>query len=83
MSRQITICFSLFALVTLFSNAAEVEWNATGAVNVVRGEDFLPMVASGDPVIVELSYDNGSEGEIFIEDIPRARSEAPRPLLLQ
>ena len=65
MSRHITILFSLFALVTLFSNAAEVEWNATGAVNVVRGEDFLSMAASGDPVTVELRYNNGSEGEIF------------------
>ncbi|MBB23073.1 MAG: hypothetical protein CMN04_09365 [Roseibacillus sp.] len=52
-------------MVTLFSNAAEVEWNATGAVNVVRGEDFLSMAASGDPVTVELRYNNGSEGEIF------------------
>ena len=65
MSRHITILFSLFALVTLFSNAAEVEWNATGAVNVVRGEDFLSMAASGDPVTVELRYNNGSEGEVF------------------
>tara|TARA_B100001057_G_scaffold499437_1_gene610087 strand:+ start:1849 stop:2727 length:879 start_codon:yes stop_codon:yes gene_type:complete len=65
MSCQIIILFSLFALVTLFSNAAEVEWNATGAVNVVRGEDFLSMAASGDPVTVELRYNNGSEGEIF------------------
>ena len=65
MSRRLVILLSIVGLGNLLGSAAEVEWNATGAVNVVRGEDFLSMVASGDPVTVELSYENGGGGEIF------------------
>lgn len=65
MNRQVTIFFAVSVLGFLPTYAAEVEWNATGGIDVVRGESFLSMVASGDPVTVEFSYNNGSEGEIF------------------
>lgn len=65
MHRRIIISLVGSVLGFLPSHAAEVEWHAMGSIDVVRGEGFISMVASGAPVTVELSYNNRSEGEIF------------------
>ena len=65
MKCRLTIAFAISALSPFVGNSAEIEWTASGGVNFVRGGDFLSIAASGDPVTVELSYNNAGEGEIF------------------
>ena len=63
--RFLTLLFAVLLLGSFQSPSAEVEWTAAGNVSFVRGESFRSFVADGDPVTIELSYDNQGGGEVF------------------
>ena len=64
MFRRIT--FSLLSLVSASATgyAAEVRWTASGTVNFVVGAGLAQLAAVDEPVSLELSYNNASEGTI-------------------
>ena len=65
MLRHVALSSCVLILGSSCGSAAEVKWTATGRVQFVRGTDLLQVAAIEDPVSIELSYDNASEGRVF------------------
>ena len=65
MLRHVALSSCVLILGSACGSAAEVKWTATGRVQFVRGTDLLQVAAIDDPVSIELSYDNASEGRVF------------------
>jgi len=62
MVRHVALSSCVLILGSACGSATEVKWTATGRVQFVRGGDLLQVAAIDDPVSIELSYDNASEG---------------------
>lgn len=65
MLRHVALSSCVLILGSSCGSAAEVKWTATGRVQFVRGTDLLQVAAIDDPVSIELSYDNASDGRVF------------------
>ncbi|NRB26294.1 MAG: hypothetical protein HRU37_01270 [Roseibacillus sp.] len=65
MLRYVALSSCVLVLGSVCGSAAEVKWTATGRVQFVHGADLLQVAAIDDPVSIELSYDNASEGHVF------------------